>query len=146
MEGGAACHGERGARMVGEDEHVAVVGRVVAPPALPIVIRPRPPYRPEHVATQDICSDVLETACREVIMHAGRAALPSKQLLKCARGYKPFVQIFAADPEGVGAVLVGAGAIAVEGDGEGVDAKLGHGWGLLRDCSAAASRSAPDAI
>src|SRR6185295_151150 len=126
VEGGAALHGERGARMVGEDEYVAVVGRVVAPPALPVVIRPRTPYRPEHVAAQDIGSDVIESACREVIVHAGRAALPSKHLPKCARGDKPLVHLFTADTERVGAVLAGTGAVAVERDGEGVDAKLRH--------------------
>jgi hypothetical protein len=49
-----------------------------------------------------------------------------KDPLDRARGEGPLVQVHAADAEGVGEVLAGAGAVAVEGDGEGVDAKLGH--------------------
>src|SRR5262249_52581525 len=39
---GAACHLEGRPRMMGEHEHRCVIGRLIAPPALPTLIRPRP--------------------------------------------------------------------------------------------------------
>jgi Pyruvate phosphate dikinase, AMP/ATP-binding domain len=58
LEDGAALHLEWLARMVGENEHRVVVGRVLAPPASPRVIRPLATDRSERVPAHDRRADV----------------------------------------------------------------------------------------
>src|SRR4051812_29975403 len=50
VKGGAALHFDRVVRVVSQDEHRAVVGRLVAPPALPIGAVPLAANWPKHVA------------------------------------------------------------------------------------------------
>ena len=50
-----------------------------------------------------------------------------REALKAACAEDPLVHRHAADAERILEALVGAGAVAVEGYREGVDAKLGHG-------------------
>jgi hypothetical protein len=84
------------------------------------------PDRPEHIATHDPCTDIVEATRGEVVINARRAPLFAGHLPKRAGGDDPFVQRFAADAEGIVAILLRAGAVAVEGYGEGVDAELRH--------------------
>src|SRR5205823_4688701 len=93
---------------------------------LPAVVGPWSPGRREHVAPQDPGPDVLEPASREFVFDAGRAALLADHLLERTSRDHPPVQLFAADAERVLGALVGPGAIAVQGDAEGVDADLRH--------------------
>jgi hypothetical protein len=58
VERRAALHDEVGARVVRQHEYRAVVHRLVAPPALPLEVRPRPAHRAEHVAAHDPRADV----------------------------------------------------------------------------------------
>src|SRR5260370_12382753 len=53
VEDGAAIHGDRWPRMVGEYENGSVVRRVVAPPPPPRVVGPRSTNRPQHVSTHN---------------------------------------------------------------------------------------------
>src|ERR1700730_8847236 len=106
MEGGAAVHRDRCARVVGKHEDGCVVRWIAAPPPFPSVVWPRSSNWPEHVAAQDPRSDVDETACCEIIIDTCRAALISKHLPKRACGEAPFVQRHAADGERVADVLV----------------------------------------
>ena len=52
--------GSRRARVMRQHEHRHVVRRLVAPPALPALVRPWPADRPEHVPAQDPGADSLE--------------------------------------------------------------------------------------
>src|SRR5262245_43320861 len=124
--GGAAVHDDRRPGVVSEHEDWGMVGRVIAPPPLPAVVGPRSADRPEHVASHDPRSDVSEPARREVVIDACRATLLSGHLLKRSGGDKPRVQRFAANTERIVGILLGAGAVAVQGDDEVVNAKLGH--------------------
>src|SRR5262249_7189316 len=47
-----SCHLERRSRVMSEDEDRRVIRRLLAPPALPAVIRPRTSDRPEHVPSE----------------------------------------------------------------------------------------------
>src|SRR5262249_54047685 len=49
VEGRAAQHLDRRARIMGQDEGRRVIGRVVAPPALPLIVRPFAANGAEHV-------------------------------------------------------------------------------------------------
>src|SRR5262249_22396068 len=112
--------------MVGEHENGGVIRRVIAPPALPAVVRPGSSHRPEHVAAHDPGSDVVEPACREIVVDPGRATVASVHLPKRTGRENPFVQRDPADAERVAEILVGTGAVSVERYGEAMDAELGH--------------------
>src|SRR5580700_2508536 len=107
--------------MVGEDEDGCVIRRVFAPPAFPGVVGPGSTNGAEHVSTQNPGSDIGETAGGKVVIDAGCAAVTSMDSLKCFGGEEPLVQGESADAERVGEVLMGAGAVAVEGEGEALD-------------------------
>src|SRR5262249_29983836 len=64
MNRGPPRHGDRLPRIVREHEDGNVIGRVVAPPAFPSLIRPGTTDGPEHVATQDPGADIGEAARR----------------------------------------------------------------------------------
>src|SRR5208282_3378719 len=99
--------------------------RVVAPPSLPVVIGPRASDRSEHVSTNDPCADVAKAARREFIIRAGCSAILASHFSKGTCCEEPFVQRGAADTKWIGEVLAGAGTVAVQGNSEAVDAKLG---------------------
>ena len=69
---------ERRPRVVGEDEHRGVERRLVAPPALPLLVRPRPAERAELVAAHDLRADVLLVVAGEVVLEPPAAAAPRK--------------------------------------------------------------------
>src|SRR6516165_3528683 len=64
MKGRAAFHLDRRARMVGQHEDGRVIGRVVAPPAFPALIRPGAADWAEHVTAEDPGPDILEATAR----------------------------------------------------------------------------------
>jgi hypothetical protein len=107
VEGGAALHLERRARMVGQHEHRHVVGRVRPPPALPGIVGPRPADRAEHVAAEDPGAEVLEPGRGELLVDAGAAFAAAEHLLEGSGRKDPFVQRHAADAERIGQALVG---------------------------------------
>src|SRR5690349_8128235 len=107
MESRAAVHLDRVAGVVGEHVHRSVVGRLVAPPATPI-LAPLAPNGAEHVSAHDICTPALEQI-------AARALVSLVSGL--ARVEMPIVQRQAADAERVLPTLVGTRDEAVERDG-----------------------------
>jgi hypothetical protein len=135
VEGSASAHHDRCAWVVGEDEDGSVVRRVVAPPALPAVVGPRPADRSKHVAADDPRADVVEAARREIIVNPRRAAIIAKHLLKGTCGKCPFVQRDPADAQWIVEILVGTGTVAIDGYREAVDAKLGHLCPFLSACT-----------
>jgi hypothetical protein len=84
------------------------------------------PDGPEHVAAHDPGANIVEPALREVVVNTGRSAVHSEHLSKGAGGKSPIMQRDATDPERIVEVLAGTGAIAVDRNGEAVDAELGH--------------------
>ncbi|MNE36749.1 hypothetical protein D3C80_1305730 [compost metagenome] len=101
--------------MVGQDEDGDVVGRVVPPPAFPVLVRPLPAQRAEHVAPQNPGADIAKAAGGEIIVQPGRAAVLAEQgLLEGARGEQPLVQRFGAHAQRILEVLVRAGPVSVE--------------------------------
>jgi hypothetical protein len=132
VEYGAAIHRDRWPSVVGQHKDLRVVRRIVAPPSLPRIVGPRASDRSEHIAPYDPRTNVVEPARYKAVIYASRAALISKHLLKRSGGEGPFVQRYAADTERIVEILVGAGAIAVEGYGEGVNPEFGHGCGFFQ--------------
>src|SRR4051794_41882626 len=114
MEDGAALHLQRRARMVGQNEDRHMVRWIGAPPALPLLARPGSAHRSEHVAAHDPGAEILERACREVVVAAGRPAISAQDIALEGAGWKePLVQVFAAAAKRLVTALVGAGAEAI---------------------------------
>jgi hypothetical protein len=104
---------------MGQHEDVAMIRRFVAPPPLPLVIRPRPSHRPEHVAAQYPRTDIGKAALGKIVIGTFAAAVVSEQLfLERARREYPLVQGHAADTKRIVDVLSGAGPKPVSGHAE----------------------------
>ncbi len=118
-----ALHLQRRPRVVREHEHRHVVGRVLAPPAAPLLVGPGTAHRPEHVAAQDPGADVLGAAAGEVIVGTrGALARQPRHALEGPRREEPLVQADPVAAERVLLVLQRSGTVPVERDGEAADA------------------------
>src|SRR5213593_2238561 len=127
MKDGATFHRDRFARVVREHEHRHVIRRVLAPPAAPPVVGPRPAHGAEHVSAHDIRTDAFPEALRKNVVGARRPARLPVHLAKRARADVPAVQLLTTHAEWVLQSLAGAGAVPFERDREVVDAQFGHG-------------------
>src|SRR5262249_20619127 len=110
---GAACHAEGWPRVMGEHEHRRVVGRLIAPPALPTLPRPRPPHRTKHVAPDDPGADALETLLGERVVDPGLAALFSVHPAPGARLEEPLHEVEPTHTDRILQILARAGAVAI---------------------------------
>src|SRR5258708_7539289 len=97
VECSSSAHGDRCARVIGENKDRGVIRRIVSPPALPCVVGPGAADRSKHVAAKYPCADAFEAAHREIIVNPRCAAILTRHLLKGTRGKKPFVQRSPAD-------------------------------------------------
>ena len=100
--------------IVGEHKDRRVVGRFVAPPAAPALVRPRPSHRAEHVSSENPGSDVLESLCRELVIHAGVTFAGSMHPLEGSRVEKPVDELGTAHAERMLQVLAGTCAEAID--------------------------------
>lgn len=130
MKGGASLHLNGGARMMCEDEDLGVVGRVLTPPAFPLVIGPGTAGGAEHIPAHNPRANAVETAFRKIVVDAGgavgRGGVVGHHFPESARGAEPIVQVFAADAEGVLEALVWPGAESIEGDCKTINTQFGH--------------------
>src|SRR3954466_12869071 len=125
VERGASLHHLRLPRMMREHEGRHVIGRLVAPPALPAVIRPRAANGSEHVPPQNPRPDVVEATLGELVVDALLAFTHSLHRAPDVRADEPFHDVEAIDAEWILEILARTGAVAVEGNAE-VSAKSGH--------------------
>ena len=95
MERRLARHLDRLVLVVGQDEDRCVVGRLVPPPAAPLLL-PRATYGPVHVAAHHI------GAARSQEQVAGARVVLVQRLVEM-----PMVELHAADPERALEALVG---------------------------------------
>src|SRR5262249_4362714 len=115
-------------------EHRSVIGRLVAPPPLPGLVAPGPANGAKHVAAQDPGAHAGKAAGREFVVDAGGALAGPELFLEGFRRAQPLVHRGPAHPDGLLEALVGSGAIAVDGEGEALNAQPGHGR-LLKHAS-----------
>src|SRR5579862_3175835 len=116
MECRAASHCNRVASVVSQHERIAMIGWVVAPPALPIVIWPRTANGSEHVAAQDPGADVLKPANGKVVVDTGLAVFLAMHPPEGLGWKDPLHNRRAAFSEGVFEALIRTCAVAVERD------------------------------
>ncbi len=123
---GASGHLDRRAGVVREHEDRRVIGRLVAPPAFPLLVGPGAADRSEHVPAENPRADVVEALRRHVVVDAGLAAGLALRLLPHARVEEPLHELGTSHPERVLQVLMRAGAVAVEGYREASNDEFGH--------------------
>src|SRR5579859_5931156 len=122
VEGRAALHLDRGPDVMGEHEGGGTERRLLAPPALPVLVSPRAALVAELVAAHDLRADARPPAAREGVVDAGAPALLAGHGAERAGGEEPLVQPGAGVAEGGFQALAVAGAEAVERNGEVVNA------------------------
>src|SRR5581483_11280417 len=111
---GAALHLQRRAPVMRQDEHRRVVRRLLAPPAAPVVVGPRPAHRAEHVAAEDPRADTAKALLRHLMVRPGLAARLSLHLAPEPGVDEPLHHFRAVHAERVLQTLVGTGAETVE--------------------------------
>jgi hypothetical protein len=107
-------HHDRRPRIMGQHEYRCMEGRVFAPPTRPGFVQPRPPNGTEHVTAENAGPDAGKTPRREVVIDARLASLLPMNPPKGPGGEKPFMQRQATNAQGILAVLVRPGAVAVK--------------------------------
>src|ERR1700722_10658541 len=68
MKLGSTFHRDRRPGVVGKHEHGDMVRRILSPPAFPVLIRPWPANRTEHIPAKNPRANILKSARREVIV------------------------------------------------------------------------------
>src|SRR5262249_28053328 len=114
VEHRAPFHYQGRPRVMGEHEDRRVIGRVLTPPAAPALVGPGSAHGAEHVAAEDVGTEVLEAAQREVVIDPGFPALQALHLPPDPGGEEPRHQLRTADAKGVLETLVGTGTEAVD--------------------------------
>src|SRR5678815_2964057 len=119
-------HLEGRARVVRQHEDGRVVRRLVAPPALPVFVRPWPANGTKHIPSEYPRADPSEALLRNCVVDPRLAIVLAMHFSPHARGEEPLHQFGSAHPERILQILVGPGAVAVDGNGEALNSKFGH--------------------
>src|SRR5262249_52979302 len=101
-----------------------MIRRLVAPPALPALIRPRPAHRPEHVPSENPGADAGEAELGHLVVDAGLAVGLSVHLPPDAGVKEPFHPLGPADAERMLEILTRSGAVSVDRDREALHPNL----------------------
>src|SRR5258708_6317427 len=116
-----ALHLHPGPWMGGGDEHRGMEGRVVAPPALPLLVGPRAALRPKLVSSHDLGPDARAPVAGEGVVRAGAASWLALHHVEAPRREEPFMEPGTSVSEGCFEALAVTGAEPVERNREVVD-------------------------
>jgi hypothetical protein len=125
-EGGAAFHFDWIARMVRQHEGRRVIGRIVAPPALPILVRAGTADRPEHIAAKDERAEPVHRTMCVGLIDAVRAAVLTGHCPEHTRTEHPLVQFQPALAERIFKTLLKPCSESVERDRKACNAHFRH--------------------
>src|SRR5207237_908096 len=89
-------HLDRRPRIMRQYERWRMIGRIVAPPALPLIVWPFAPNRAKHVAAEDESAEAFNRAPTEFVVRAAFAICFSDHLTKSARREEPLKDLVAA--------------------------------------------------
>jgi hypothetical protein len=91
-----------------------LIGRIVAPPAFPVQVRPGTADGSEHIPPEYPGADLPEPARGEIIVNTGRAAFLAEQgALERACRNKPLVQILCAYAKWMVYILIRTCSVSV---------------------------------
>jgi len=110
----ASRHPERRPRVMGEHENGRMVRRLIPPPALPAIIRPRASDGTEHVSAENPRPESCKPPLGDVVVDAGLAISLSVHPLPGTRVKKPLHQLRTIDAERILQILARPGTVAVD--------------------------------
>ena len=119
----AAFHREGRPRVMRQHEDGRVIRRLVTPPALPAVIRPRASDGPEHVSTENPSADSGKTLRRDIVIGARLAIFIPMHPLPGPGVKEPVEQFRTADSQRVFQILARSSTVPVDSDREATDAQ-----------------------
>src|ERR1700730_16112522 len=119
-------HAKRRPRVMRQHKDGRVIRRLLAPPALPAVVRPRASDRTEHVASKNPGTDSGKALLRNPVIDSRFAVVIAVHLPPRARVEEPLHQLGAPDAERMLEILVRPSAVAVDGNRETLDAEFRH--------------------
>src|ERR1700682_207615 len=119
-------HPKRRPRGMRQHKDGRVIRWLVAPPALPAVVRPRGSDRTEHVAPKNPGADSGKALLRNPVIDSRFAVVIAVHLPPHARVEEPLHQLGAPDAERMLEILVRPSAVAVDGNRETLDAEFRH--------------------
>ncbi len=132
VEGRAAFHLNRRARVMGQHKRGNVIGWVFSPPAFPVRVTPGSASWCEHVSAKNPSANIFEAPRGELVINPGGAALGAEDgLLEGARGEKPLMQIGPAHAKRIVKILIRAASESVNRDAEAVNSNACHFHTLL---------------
>src|SRR6266404_4917078 len=99
-------HPERRPRMMRQHEDGRVIRRLVAPPALPALVRPRATDRTEHVAPENPGADSGKALLRNSVIDSRLSIVMATHLAPHARVDEPLHQFRASDAERILEILI----------------------------------------
>src|SRR5260370_21555364 len=116
MKCGAARHLERCPRVMREHKDRRVIGRLVTPPAFPLIrpFWPSPAHRTKHIPPENISANPFKALCGDIVVDAGLAILIAVHPLPGARGKEPVKYFESANSERILKVLIRPGAEAID--------------------------------
>src|ERR1700722_6897339 len=92
MERRPPVHFDRRARVVSEHEYRVVKGRILSPPADPLVLDPRPTYRAEHVPPHDGGAHARSPRREELVVEPLLSAVNADHLNPATGAEDPFLE------------------------------------------------------
>src|SRR5947209_7216146 len=101
-----------------QHESWRVIRRIVTPPAFPLVVRPFPTNRSEHVATQDESTEAFHSASGERVVKARIAVFFSDHLTESPGWKKPLKDLLAAQAKRMIQALIGSRSKSINRDTE----------------------------
>src|SRR5437667_9534922 len=116
-------HPERRPRVMREHEDRHVIRRLLAPPALPALVRPRAPDWTEHVAPENPGTDSGKALLGNSVVDSRLSIGMAVHLPPHAPVEEPLQQLGAPDAERILEILDRPGAVAVDGNREALDAE-----------------------
>src|SRR6202165_233574 len=119
-------HSKRCPRVMRQHKDGRVIRRLLPPPPLPAVVRPRASDRTEHVAPKNPGTDSGKALLRNSVIDSRFAVVIAVHLPPHARVEEPLHQLGAPDAERMLEILVRPSAVAVDGNRETLDAEFRH--------------------
>src|SRR4030081_1014392 len=119
-------HPERRPRVMRQHEDGRVIRRLVAPPALPAVVRPWASDRTKHVAPKNPGTDSGKALLRNSVIDPRLSIVIAVHPPPYACVEEPLHQLRAPDAERILEILVRPGTVAVDGNREALEAESRH--------------------
>src|SRR3984885_12375890 len=122
----ASRHPKRRPRVMRQHEDGRVIWRLIAPPPLPALVRPRASDRTEHVAPKNPSTNSGKALLRDSVIDSRLSIIRAVHPPPYVRVEEPLHQFRAPDAERILETLVGSSTVTVDGNREAFDTEFRH--------------------